>query len=538
MTESTNVKIKAEQPDEAEIRELAAKMVEANKAKVLTASVAAARSQPEAILAAPVAVAGLSAVGGQNMVMGKFLTVKPGTQQQKPAEPRRKFDDKKTPAPDEASWKGHFGWDTLGECHIPYIYRSGEKYVAVRMVEIKLLNKYLNYQHVDLYSFTCIQSYYITEIEARLLNDINNRYCDGQFGSDPFTQKDLVVRLMEAYEFYNFLDVCYNKLLRGTTNNDKCGFIMINKESAVPYTVRDGKKLVPLFYFEGEMDSLKLKAEQLKGWDISYLKFCCKVQGIRNELFTSETCSVISLTDIKSYFPPGTEFEEYWPNKVVKSQLFNSANGSVSGGRQWTKAPPAPPLGAESGLVPDTTIQMAMGQQPTLLLRSTDSTTGFKTVKVAKTNAQRQREFQQRKRNQKKSTKKPPKTNAEHQREYRKRQKMKKNLNKGDSNAVNAPSTTKKTHAEYCKEYYQKCKLKKQLVQLHALLSDKGEVSRSFGIRGTSMDEATARAATGGREWTVSGYHNTNGDGPAAYNSREEYCQHNSLQNRLHLSNS
>ncbi|XP_045456923.1 uncharacterized protein LOC123666954 [Melitaea cinxia] len=230
MTESTNVTIKAEQPNEAEIRELAAKMVEANKAKALVASVAAARSQPEVLLGAPAAAAGLSAVGGQNMVILKFLTIKPGTQQQTPAEPRPTFDDKKTPAPDDASWKGHFGWDTLCECHVPYIYRSGEKYVAVRMVPIKLLNKYLNYQHANLYSFTCIQSYYITEIEARLLNDINNRYCDGQFGCDPFTQKDLIVRLMDAYEFYNFLDVCYNKLLSGKTNNNKCGFIMINKE--------------------------------------------------------------------------------------------------------------------------------------------------------------------------------------------------------------------------------------------------------------------------------------------------------------------
>ncbi|XP_046966867.1 uncharacterized protein LOC124534867 [Vanessa cardui] len=345
MTEPNNVKIKTERPDEAEIRELAAKMVEANKAKALAASVAAARPQPGALLGAPTA-----AVGGQMGILN-FLTRKPGTQQTT-AEQRPTSDDKKTPAPDEASWKGHFGWDMLGKCHIPYIYRSGEKYVAVRMVEIKLLNKYLNYLHADIYSCTCIRSYYITEIEARLLNEINNRHCDGQFGREPFTQKDLVVRLSDAYEFYNFLDVCYNKLLRGTTNNkDKCGFIRINKESVVPYTVRDGQKFVPLFYFEGETDNLKLKADQLKGWDLSYLKFCCKVQGIRNELFASETCSVISLTDIKSYFPPGTEFEEYWPNKVVDSQLLISAKGSVSGGGQWTRAPPAPPPGAVSGVV-------------------------------------------------------------------------------------------------------------------------------------------------------------------------------------------
>ncbi|PZC75229.1 uncharacterized protein LOC110378845 [Helicoverpa armigera] len=343
-TTPTLVKVKTERPDEAEIRELAAKMVEANKAKALAASVAAARPPPGSLVG--VAPPGS---GGQMGILN-FLQRKPAANTTTELRPAPEG-DKKNPAPDEASWKGHFGWDMLGKCHIPYIYRSTEKYVAVRMVEIKLLNKYLNYLHADIYSCTCIRSYYITEIEARLLNEINNRHCDGQFGREPFTQKDLVVRLSDAYEFYNFLDVCYNKLLRGTTNSkDKCGFIRINKESVVPYTVRDNQKFVPLFYFEGETDNLKLKADQLKGWDLSYLKFCCKVQGIRNELFASETCSVISLSDIKSYFPPGTEFEEYWPNKVVDSQLLISAKGSVSGGGQWTRAPPAPPPGVVGGV--------------------------------------------------------------------------------------------------------------------------------------------------------------------------------------------
>ncbi|CAG9133225.1 unnamed protein product [Plutella xylostella] len=340
----TLVKVKTERPDEAEIRELAAKMVEANKAKALAATAAAARPPGAMVGSAP------PGPGGQMGILN-FLTRKPGAGAAPAAADARATADgeKKTPAPDEASWKGHFGWDMLGKCHIPYIYRSAEKYVAVRMVEIKLLNKYLNYLHPDIYSCTCIRSYYITEIEARLLNEINNRHCDGQFGREPFTQKDLVVRLSDAYEFYNFLDVCYNKLLRGTTNSkDKCGFIRINKESVVPYTVRDSMKYVPLFYFEGETDNLKLKADQLKGWDLSYLKFCCKVQGIRNELFASETCSVISLADIKGYFPPGTEFEEYWPNKVVDAQLLIAAKGTMSssgGGGQWTRAPPAPPPG-------------------------------------------------------------------------------------------------------------------------------------------------------------------------------------------------
>ena len=115
--------------------------------------------------------------------------------------------------------------------------------------------------------------------------------------------------------------------------------------------MRDNQKFVPLFYFEGETENLKLKADSLSGWDLSYLKFCCKVQGIRNELFASDQVAVISLTDIKSYFPPGIEFEDYWPSKVVDSQLLitkngaNGANGSgsLNNGAHWTRQPTQPP---------------------------------------------------------------------------------------------------------------------------------------------------------------------------------------------------
>ena len=54
-------------------------------------------------------------------------------------------------------------------------------------------------------------------------------------------------------------------------------YFRINGESVVPYTVKEGTKYVPLFYFEGETDHLKLKSETVNGWDLAYLKFCCKV---------------------------------------------------------------------------------------------------------------------------------------------------------------------------------------------------------------------------------------------------------------------
>lgn len=326
MTTSYSNPIKEERHDEAEIRELAARMVEANRNKMSSNQA----SRPP------------------NTQMNNALTQRlgywPGKGVKKPSTPQTSSTE---PASDEESVRGWFGWVQLGKCHIPYIYRRGEKYCAVRMVEMKLLNKYLNYLHQDIYSCTCIRSYYITEAESRLLNEINVRHCDNQFGRDMFTTRDLIVRLSDANEFYTFLDVCYSKLIQGTCNpKDRCGFIRINKESVVPYTVKNDNKYVPLFYFEGETDNLKLKADKLEGWDLSYLKFCCKVQGIRNELFAHDSCSVISLNAIKSYFPPGTGFEDYWPSKVVDSQLLlNGKNPTQIG--QWTKQPPTPPAVAK-----------------------------------------------------------------------------------------------------------------------------------------------------------------------------------------------
>ena len=333
LPDSLKIPIKEERPDEAEIRELAAKMVEAHKAK-MSPGVSALGQRPGVLPQSN--LQGLLYFNNNTNAVSLGSTPKRATD-------TSQLKEGKVPLDDE-SQRGRFGWITFDETHIPYIFRAGEKFCAVRILESKLLNKYLSYLHSDIYSCTCIRSYYITEAESKLLNEINTKHCESQFGREQFTCKDLVVRLADAKEFYAFLDVCYTKLTASNRSapSDKCGFIRINKESVVPYTVKDGLKYVPLFYFEGETDNLKLKAEKLEGWDLSYLKFCCKVQGIRNELFASETCSVISLSDIKSYFPPGTGFEDYWPSKVMDSQLIVNSKGGGGGGG-WTKQPPTPP---------------------------------------------------------------------------------------------------------------------------------------------------------------------------------------------------
>lgn len=318
--------VKQERHDEAEIRELAAQMVAANKAKINAAS-ARGPARPQ----------------GQSMNILSFFNRSNNAKGKTEPVPNNNSSDAKA-AVDEETLKGRFGWTTLGKYHIPYIFRGGDKYCAVRMVEMKVLSKYLTFLHQDIYNCTCIRSYYITEAESKLLNEINFMHCDSQFGRDQFTQRDLIVRLSDAHEFYKFLDACYCKLVNGSSNPlDRCGFIRINKESVVPYTIYNDQKYVPLFYFEGETDNLKLKANKLEGWDLSYLKFCCKVQGIRNELFAHDSCSVISLNDIKNYFPPGTEFEDYWPNKMVDSQLLINGKAQPQAA-QWTRQPAQPPV--------------------------------------------------------------------------------------------------------------------------------------------------------------------------------------------------
>merc|ERR1719195_361600 len=242
---------------------------------------------------------------------------------------------------DDDSRKGRFGWCEFEKNHIPYIFRSPgqEKYTSVRMVERKLLDKFLRILPSELYnnSCYCIKSYYITDVESKLLNEINLKHTDCHFGKEAFTSKDMVVKLADAKEFYKFLDLCHKKLVLKRSNaSDRCGFFRINGESVVPYTVKEGVKYVPLFYFEGETDHLKLKSESVEGWDLAYLKFCCKVQGIRNELFANDVCKVVALEEIKGHFPSGTTFEDYWPAKGSIEPVNHSQR--VSAGN-WTQKP-------------------------------------------------------------------------------------------------------------------------------------------------------------------------------------------------------
>ncbi|XP_016661593.1 uncharacterized protein LOC100569111 [Acyrthosiphon pisum] len=181
---------------------------------------------------------------------------------------------------DVESMKGTFSWKIIAGYYIPYIIRviNGDllKFVSVRMAETQLLSNYLHYLHDDICKCTSVKSSIITESEAKLLNEINQRHADYIYGKKMFfAGQDYIVRLDEVDEFYKFIEVCYKKLMCNITpvSTEKCGFIRINSTSVVPYCIEDNRKLVPLFYLEGKTEIVERRAVKFENWNLAYLKF-------------------------------------------------------------------------------------------------------------------------------------------------------------------------------------------------------------------------------------------------------------------------
>ena len=235
---------------------------------------------------------------------------------------------------DEISKLGRFGWCEIAGVFLPTIFRSqNQSFVSVRMVERMLLSRFLQVLPNEIVTCPTIHSYRTTEVEARLLNEINAKHADCQYGKENFTTKDLVVKRSDIDRFYQYLDLCNRKMItKKSTEKDRCGFLRIGGSSDVRYTEVEGVKYLPLFYFEGEeIDSQKCKT--LRGWDWAFLRFCCRVQGVKDELIAGDCCGTVALEELKYYFPPGTSFVEYWPAKDLISRVVTKRNTQGS----WTR---------------------------------------------------------------------------------------------------------------------------------------------------------------------------------------------------------
>ena len=123
-----------------------------------------------------------------------------------PTPPDQSMPSAALPPMDSASRHRIFGWTTLdGNVNIPHLLRGADatKYVAVRMVEMKLLSKYPSTYPEELKQRAPLVSQFVTADEARLLDEINGIHCEYDYGRAPFVAgRDLIVRLNEFEDFY------------------------------------------------------------------------------------------------------------------------------------------------------------------------------------------------------------------------------------------------------------------------------------------------------------------------------------------------
>lgn len=263
--------------DQEEIDQLAAKMVEANRVKMASlSSAAAAVGQVGTNTNALQTGVAAARVLHPGTLLGYFSRNSAGVGAKEVVDAINKEKVNSSAAAvslDLESAKGRFGW-TNSSVHIPYVYRRDDKkFCSVRILDQCIVKMFANVLRPELSGCVSIQSFYVSEIEARLLNEINVKHCEWQYGRELFTVRDLIVSLDDALELIQFLQTCREKLVRKSCDpQDRCGFFRIGGESVVPYTVIGGIKYVPLFYFEGETGNLDRRAIQITGWDLAYLK--------------------------------------------------------------------------------------------------------------------------------------------------------------------------------------------------------------------------------------------------------------------------
>jgi len=251
---------------------------------------------------------------------------------------------------DHDSVRGRFGWSEIENKFIPHIFRGPkqEKFVSVRMFQEKIINTCLLHLPNEIVSFNKIESWHITQSESRLFNEINYLHSGGFFGKANFNFMDQIITLKDAIEFHDFLIQCQHTIIKKQRNASKrCGFIRIAGESVIPFTTNGSSgKFVPLFYLEEVSDGLRSESITINGWDLTYLKYCCRIQGIKPHLYQPAECLVVPLDLIKNYFPPGTMFEDYWPQKI--NVPINEKN--ISHPENWLIKPSAQPHAFNNGM--------------------------------------------------------------------------------------------------------------------------------------------------------------------------------------------
>lgn len=233
---------------------------------------------------------------------------------------------------DYRSILGQFGWKTVIDFPVFYIYRNNEHFCAKRMFKI-IIAKHFPMVTNEIMQCITIQAYNITNAELKLLNEINNFHSNGLFGTT-FKKDEQICKINDLEQMVNYLYFILDRLREPLKPLDldillKCGFLRIVPTShTVPFVRIDKEIYMPLIYLELDdivMKNIKPNTKTISGWDLAYLKFCYKIHQINTKFFYIEHCEVISYRFIINYFPKNTKFIYYWP-KCIQLEKFVSVN--------------------------------------------------------------------------------------------------------------------------------------------------------------------------------------------------------------------
>ncbi|XP_050402796.1 uncharacterized protein LOC126819031 [Patella vulgata] len=226
---------------------------------------------------------------------------------------------------DVESIKGVFGWATVDGVNIPYIIRKYKKFVSVRIVEKKLLSRYPNAFPDELAKKDPLVSFFVTEYEAKLLNEINTIHCSFEYGNQAFTTKELIVDLVEFEDFYNLVKKTFpdevlaklrsgdeqapeNKSAGSTPSREVlekvCSWIQINN-TVTPVIKRKDMTFVPLSvikYAAGLLTNVQLDGIQPSPDDCAFLNETCKIAGFDFQF--GKSTKLIELSEIARHCQP------------------------------------------------------------------------------------------------------------------------------------------------------------------------------------------------------------------------------------------
>lgn len=226
---------------------------------------------------------------------------------------------------DRQSRMGQFGWPTASTDKfygIPFILRNSIKYFSVDLIlKQGKISTYMSFIQPTVYEYYLKVTEYATLAECHLLNEINKIHCDSNLGERVFTTKSLLIKDIDAYAFYDFLDTCFGKLSFASQTMSKIGFLQFNFSNIfTPFVIRNNELYMPLYCFS---NTNNMDIEFISGWDLAYLRFCCLYQGIWRG--SSDIYAVISLASMRAKLPPNTNFVTCWPpskHGLLRRALF------------------------------------------------------------------------------------------------------------------------------------------------------------------------------------------------------------------------